>query len=156
MHPNEQMIRDFYECFSKRDAAGMVKHYAPDVTFTDSAFVGLRGAEARGMWRMLCERGADLRVEYRDVSADDKTGKAHWDAYYTFSKTGRKVINRIDASFRFENGKIIEHRDSFDFWVWSRQALGLPGYLLGWGPLQGVVQKNAKKELLRYLEKHPE
>lgn len=62
----------------------MVKHYAADVAFSDEAFPGLRGVEARGMWRMLCERGKDLRIEYRDVSADDTTGRAHWDAYYTF------------------------------------------------------------------------
>lgn len=155
MHSNEQIIRDFYESFSKRDAAGMVKHYADNVVFSDAAFVGLRGAEARAMWRMLCERGADLRVEYRDVSADETTGRAHWDAYYTFSTTGRKVINRVDASFRFENGKIVEHKDQFDFWAWSKQAIGPAGWLLGWGPLQGVVQKNAKKQLLAYMAKNP-
>ena len=155
MHSNEQIIRDFYESFSKRDAAGMVKHYADNVLFSDAAFVGLRGAEARAMWRMLCERGADLRVEYRDVSADESTGRAHWDAYYTFSTTGRKVINRVDASFRFENGKIVEHKDQFDFWAWSKQAIGPAGWLLGWGPLQGVVQKNAKKQLLAYMAKNP-
>jgi ketosteroid isomerase-like protein len=156
MQSNEQIIRDFYEAFSKRDAAGMVACYAPDVVFSDPVFVGLRGAEARAMWRMLCERGKDLRVEYRDVSADEGTGRAHWDAHYTFSQTGRPVINRIDASFRFANGKIIEHTDTFDLWSWTRQALGVSGVLLGWGPIRGPLRSKARKGLLDYMAKHPE
>jgi hypothetical protein len=45
------------------------------------------------------------------------------------------VVNEIDASMRFEDGLIIEHRDSFDFWKWSRMALGPSGLLLGWTPM---------------------
>jgi ketosteroid isomerase-like protein len=157
MHANEKIITDFYESFARHDAEGMVKHYAKDVTFTDPVFVGLRGAEARAMWRMLNARAPDLRVEFRDVSADDTTGRAHWDAYYKFSKTGRSVINRIDASFRFADGKIVEHRDEFDLWSWTRQALGLPGVLFGWGPILRVpIRRTVRKDLARYMEKHPE
>ena len=29
----------------------------------------------------------------------DTTGRAHWDAHYRFSATGRLVLNRIDAAF---------------------------------------------------------
>ena len=30
------------------------------------------------------------------------------------------------------DGKIIKHTDIFDLWEWSKQALGVSGYLLGW------------------------
>jgi hypothetical protein len=30
---------------------------------------------------------------------------------------------------------IVEHVDRFNFWRWSRQALGLPGLVLGWTPV---------------------
>jgi hypothetical protein len=30
-----------------------------------------------------------------------------------------------------KEGLIIEHRDHFELWRWSRQALGLKGLLLG-------------------------
>jgi ketosteroid isomerase-like protein len=155
MHAHEEIIRDFYECFSRGDGEGMVKHYAQDVRFSDPVFTDLRGDQARAMWRMLTSRAADLRVEFRDVRADEATGSAHWDARYTFSPTGRAVLNRIDASFRFEGGKIIEHRDVFDLWAWTRMALGPVGYLLGWGPLQGTVRANARKELEKYMARHP-
>ena len=49
------------------------------------------------------------------------------------------------AAFRFEDGLIIDHRDSFDFWKWTRMALGVPGTLLGWSPIvQGKVRKQSK------------
>ena len=77
MHSNEQIIRDFYECFSRRDGEGMVKHYAQQVRFSDPVFTDLRGDQARAMWRMLTSRAADLRVEFRDVRADEASGRAH-------------------------------------------------------------------------------
>ncbi len=41
-------------------------------------------------------------------------------------------MNKIKAHIRIADGKIIEHTDEFDIYKWSRQALGLPGILLGW------------------------
>lgn len=130
----------------------MAACYHPNVVFNDSVFTDLRGKRAGQMWQMLCERGQDLRLEFKDVAADDTTGKAHWDAYYTFSRTGRKVHNSIDAAFRFQDGLIIEHRDTFNFWRWSSQALGTTGMLLGWTPfLQKKVQAQSMKTLDDYF-----
>ncbi|MFX7804557.1 nuclear transport factor 2 family protein, partial [Acinetobacter baumannii] len=79
------------------------------------------------------------------------TASAQWVASYTFSATGRKVINRINANFEIEDGKITKHTDSFSFYRWSSQALGLIGILLGWTPfLQQKVQKNARQSLTAY------
>ena len=39
--------------------------------------------------------------------------------------------NTISARFLFRDGLIIAHRDAFNFWAWSRQALGVSGLLLG-------------------------
>jgi hypothetical protein len=82
------------------------------------------------------------------VQADDDSGRAHWEAHYRFSATKRLVHNRIDASFRFRDGLIIEHVDRFDFWAWARQALGAPGLLLGWTPmLRNKVRAQAATKL---------
>ncbi len=149
---HKQLIERFYTAFQKRDAAGMATCYHADVTFSDEAFRGLRGDRARGMWRMLCERGTDLVLTFDNVTADAERGSAHWEARYTFSKTKRKVHNVIDASFRFRDGLIIEHLDHFDFWRWSRMAMGPAGLLLGWTPiLKGVVRKSAAKTLDGFL-----
>lgn len=134
------VIKAFYEAFSKRDAEGMVKHYADDVRFSDPVFENLEGEEAKNMWRMLCERGKDLVVEPSDITESS----AHWDAHYTFGLTGRKVLNRIDATFTFEGDKIKTHTDVFDLWKWTRMAIGVPGVLMGWAPFfQNALRKKA-------------
>lgn len=151
---SERVITTFYEAFSRRDAEGMVACYADDVRFSDPVFPELRGEQAKNMWRMLCELGKDLRVEFRDVTADGDRGTAHWEAYYTFSATGRKVHNVIDARFVLTNGKIVEHVDTFDLWRWSGLALGVPGKLLGWSSLlQNTIRKNAGKSLSTWSAK---
>ncbi len=154
-HPNQQLIEKFYRAFAVHDAETMASVYHPDVEFTDPAFGTLKGDEARNMWRMLIERGKEsLVVTFGDVQADEKKGSARWTADYLFSTTGRKVHNEISARFVFEDGKIIKHIDSFDFWKWSRQALGTTGLLLGWTPLlRKKVRAQARKGLQRYMEK---
>lgn len=127
--------------------------YADDATFSDSAFVDLNADQVRAMWKMLLLGGKDLQVVFRDVQADDQKGSAYWEATYTFSATGRKVLNKIQANFEFENGKIKKHRDRFDFYAWARQAFGTTGLLLGWTSyFQGKVQAKAKGNLEKFMQ----
>jgi len=126
----------------------MAACYHPSVTFSDEVFLDLDAPRAKAMWQMLCERGKDLKVEFRDVDADDSAGRAHWEAWYTFSATGRKVHNIIEARFGFRDGKIVRHRDSFNFWKWASQALGLTGRLLGWS---GLVKNRVRAQAARSL-----
>lgn len=156
MHPNEAIITNFYTSFGQRDYAGMIAHYTLHIHFTDPVF-DLHGAQAGAMWHMLCQGGKDLRVTFSDVQADNRQGRAHWEAWYTFSATGRQVHNVIEAEFQFENGKIARHIDRFGFWRWSRQALGTTGLLLGWSPfLQDKVQATANGNLQKFIAAHPE
>ena len=61
------------------------------------------------------------------------------------------MVNDIQASFRFENGLIAEHRDEFSFHRWARQALGPVGLLLGWTPLvRSTVRRKAAARLEEY------
>jgi ketosteroid isomerase-like protein len=151
MHQHEELITRFYEAFSRRDGDAMAACYHDEATFSDPVFVGLDAEGVREMWRMLTTRGTDLRVEFRDVEADDARGSAHWEAWYTFSTTGKQVHNIIEASFEFRDGKIVRHVDEFGFWRWSRQALGVPGLLLGWTPIiRGAVRSGAGKELAKW------
>lgn len=144
MHRHAQLIDRFYEAFARKDADDMVACYHADVVFSDPVFGELRGERAKAMWRMLCTRAKDLELEHSRVVADDDRGSAHWEARYTFTGTGRKVHNIIDAQFRFADGKIIRHDDTFDLWRWSGMALGPVGKLFGWlPPLQHSIQKKA-------------
>ena len=158
MHPNQAALEKFYSAFAQLDVDTMATCYAADAQFDDEAF-SLRGYEhVIGMWRMLCETTkaralADWKLVYSGIEADAKTGKAHWEADYRFSATNRQVHNVIDGVFEFnDRGLIARHRDSFDFWTWSRQALGTPGLLLGWTPfLRNKVRSTAATNLQKFM-----
>lgn len=154
MHPNADSIRKFYTAFQARDADGMNACYHADIVFSDPVFGTLRGNEVTSMWRMLCKRGKDLEIEFGDVRADDEKGSAHWEARYTFSRSARQVHNVIDASFIFQDGMIVRHRDRFNLWKWSSQAFGLLGILLGWTPLmQAAIRSEARRGLQNFIGK---
>lgn len=151
MHPNEQALREFYAAFDRRDGEAMSRLYAEDATFSDPVFAGLRDGEPADMWRMLTSRSADLTVELPSCTADESTGSARWVARYTFAQTGRPVVNDVRSTFRFRDGLVVEQRDDFGFWGWSRQALGVPGLLLGWTPVvRGKVQGTARSALATF------
>ena len=152
MHPNEALIHRFYACFQARDAAGMQACYHAEATFRDPAFGELDAEHAAAMWHMLCARASDLEVRCSAVRADEAEGSARWTALYTFTQTGRRVDNRIEARFTFRDGLIVRHEDRFSFWRWARQALGPVGLLLGWSPLlRNRVRATALKQLARYM-----
>jgi len=152
MNANEKLIAHFYTCFSNKDFKGMQACYADHATFSDAVFKNLNAEQVRAMWEMLITKGKDMRIEFGNITANEHSGSAHWDAYYTFSTTGRKVINRIDSHFEFENGKIIKQVDDFNFYTWSKQALGLSGFLLGWTSfLQQKITATAMSNLEKFM-----
>lgn len=154
MHPNEQLIHQFYKAFQARDFRTMQNLYRDDAGFSDPVFQNLNAKEVRAMWEMLISASNDLKIEFSEVSADDRSGKCLWQAWYTFTSTGRKVHNVIHAKFAFRDGKILSHYDTFDFWRWSKMALGTSGLLLGWTPfLLKKVRATARKRLESFQRK---
>jgi ketosteroid isomerase-like protein len=150
-HANNELIERFYAAFARHDGDTMAACYTPDARFSDPVFTDLRGAEPGAMWRMLTGRAEDLEVSLVEHEAVDELGTAHWLADYTFS-TGRKVHNNVRAEFRFEHGLIAEHRDSFSFYAWARQALGPAGLAFGWTPIvHGKVKREARAGLDEFL-----
>jgi ketosteroid isomerase-like protein len=148
MASGTEVIESFYSGFAERDADRMEACYHPEVRFSDPVFTDLRGVDVMRMWKMLLSRSDDLEIVLGERSAEGDTGSAHWTANYTFSRTGRRVVNEIDAHFAFSEGLIIRHEDSFDFWKWSRMALGAPGYLLGWSPILKKKVRAQSAEML--------
>lgn len=157
MKPNAETIESFYRAFQNRDYAAMAACYGEDIQFSDPIFPDLRGDEARAMWHMLCERGTDLEVTFGDVTAEGDRSAAHWEARYTWRPTGRSVHNMIDASFVFQDGKIVRHVDEFDLWRWTRMALGTVGVMTGWTSLtRNKIRETAARDLQRFMDGHPE
>jgi SnoaL-like domain len=159
---NLETINRFYTAFAQLDAATMATCYADNVQFQDEVFTLNGKTDTVGMWTMLCSATAGSpkskaawHLDFSGVKTDAARGQAHWDANYLFSKTGRMVLNKIDAQFTFNDaGLIVKHHDSFNFWAWARQALGAPGLLMGWTPfLRAKVQATAKEGLQKFLAK---
>jgi ketosteroid isomerase-like protein len=154
MPNNEELINKFYTAFQKLDYAAMNSCYSDAIVFSDPAFGLLRGNEAKYMWEMMCKNAKEFSLTYGNIiKLDEEYSTCDWVATYTFSKTGRKVVNRIRANMKFADGKIIEHSDAFSLHKWSAQALGFSGWLLGWNTFfQNKIKNTAKRNLLKFME----
>lgn len=152
MDGNKALIEKFYTAFQQSDVPAMQNCYAENSLFSDPVFSNLNTEQTRSMWAMLINRGKDMRIEFKNVTGNSVGGTAEWTAYYTFSATGNKVVNRIKASFVIENGKIVRHNDRFNFYKWAAQAMGFTGLLLGWTAfLKKKISISAQKNLEVYM-----
>ncbi len=154
MASNEELINKFYTAFGKKDYATMNSCYSSDIVFFDPVFGLLNGDEVKKMWEMLCKRSTDLSISFGNIiHLDEEYSTCDWVATYTFTKTGKKVVNKIRANMKFYNGQIIEHSDAFSLHRWSAQALGFSGWLLGWNRFfQQKIKNNARKSLMQFMQ----
>jgi ketosteroid isomerase-like protein len=156
VHPNEALVRRLYDALGRKDGDAMAACYTKDAWFSDPVFPSLRGDEVGAMWRMLCAGATDLRVEVSDVRCDDVRGSAHWEAWYTFSRTGRPVHNVGEARYVFRDGLVERHEDAFDFPRWAAQALGWVGRLFGrMHQVKDKVRKDARRRLAGFQSRPP-
>jgi ketosteroid isomerase-like protein len=155
MSNDQQVIERFYSAFQKLDYRTMNDCYSDDIVFNDPVFGLLMGNEAKVMWEMLCKNARDFSLTFSNIQLlDDEYATCNWVATYTFSKTGNKVVNKIKAFMKLQNGKIIEHSDAFRLSDWIGQALGWKGKLFGWmGWMKRKVQRSARKNLVSFIEK---
>ena len=155
MNTNEQVISRFYTAFQQVDYQTMNACYSNDIVFSDPVFGLLQMDQVKKMWEMLCKNAKDLTITFGNIQElGDGYYTCDWTATYTFSKTGRNVINRIKAYMLIQNEKIVEHSDGFSIYKWSKQALGLPGLFFGWSSfLQKKIRSNAQDSLRKFMEK---
>ena len=159
MASTRQLIEQFYSAFQKGDFTSMQACYHPNIEFSDEVFPLLRGTQASAMWHMLVAEGQDagLKITFDDIYVDETRGICHWEAVYKFSLTGRKVHNRIRATFWMKDGLIIRHVDHFNFWKWAQMAFGIKGFLIGWTPFfRRKVQQGIAARLAKFIQGHPE
>jgi len=149
-----ELVNKFYTAFQHKDYNTMNSCYSEDIVFFDPVFELLKGDEVRSMWQMLCTNAKDFSLTFNNIAAlDNEYCTCDWIATYTFSKTGRKVVNRVRANMRILDGKIVEHSDAFSIHKWSTQALGLAGQLFGWNSFfQRKIKNKARKDLLSFIQ----
>ena len=154
MDANEQLISNFYAAFQQKDAAAMNACYSDDVVFYDPVFELLENGLVKDMWEMLCKNAKDFSLTYGNIkNLGDDYYTCDWVANYTFSQTGRKVVNNVKAHMKLQNGQITEHSDAFSLHKWSTQALGFSGWLLGWNSFfQRKIKNKARRNLMKFVE----
>ncbi|MBU2951349.1 nuclear transport factor 2 family protein [Tamlana agarivorans] len=152
---NRELIEKFYTSFADGNAKGMASCYHDDVIFRDEVFGTLQGNRACKMWEMLLSGKAEpAKISFNNIEATLENGSANWKAEYFYGAKKRKVINNIKVNFKFKEGKIIEHIDSFNLWKWTQQALGPVGYLMGWTPfMKNKIQKTTNQKLDHFIAK---
>ncbi|RZK79437.1 MAG: nuclear transport factor 2 family protein [Pedobacter sp.] len=152
MNQNQTLIHHFYTSFKNKDYASMQNCYADDAVFNDPVFDKLNATEVKSMWEMLIKNGKDMKLSFDSIKDEGNVVTAYWEANYTFSLTGKAVVNKVNASFVIENGKIKSHGDHFNFYNWARQAFGFKGALLGWTSFfREKVRATATKNLKRFM-----
>lgn len=152
MSDHLKLIHTFYTALGNLEYETMQQCYHEEATFEDPAFGKLNCEEVKEMWKMLCLSVRAFSLSIEQASTDGDSGASHVIACYLFSQTGRQVVNHIHTTFRFKEGRILEQKDTFDLWKWSRQALGAPGWLFGWSSFfQKEIRKKAKKRLEKFM-----
>lgn len=149
----EKLLNRFFTSFQRGDAKGMCSCYHEKATFTDPAFGQLNRKQVDGMWTMLLSRKeSDISIEFFDIEANPESGEGRWIATYRYGQKKRRVKNKVHSKFEFQDGKISKQVDDFDLWIWSKQALGSMGSLLGWSSfLRNKIQTMARKKLDSFM-----
>lgn len=146
-----EVLEHYFAALTQRDTAAIAALYSDTARFHDPVFPVLNADEVRGMWRMLL-RAPDLQINAWVDRADNLAAEGRWEAHYDFGPSRRRVVNRIRTRIEVEQGCIQVQVDQFDFWRWSRMALGPLGWALGWtGWLRERVQRQARARLDRFL-----
>ena len=148
-------MEKLYHSFSIGDPIGMKDCYHNNSMFQDPVFGVLKGDRVGYMWEMLLsKKEAELKIIYNIIEVDDRHARVHWIATYYYGPRKRKVINNVTANFEFSEGKISRHIDDFNLWTWSKQALGISGYLLGWSSyMKEQIQNKTREFLNSFIEK---
>jgi hypothetical protein len=147
------VLDTFYSAFARLDAQTMSGLYHESASFTDPAFPDLRGARIGYMWSMMCRRAKEFSLTYEILFAEERKAQVKWQAKYLYAGK-RPVTNNILSTLSLWDGLIIRQVDEFDFALWSRQALGLPGLLAGntqW--FRRKVQVTANDQLNQFIIK---
>lgn len=145
---NRKLVTSFYDAMGRRDFETMNAVYSNNATFSDPVFMGLNNGKVRSMWKMLMTNAQNWSHEYEVLEVTATSASVKWIGRYDFSKTGRPVENHVMSYMVFENDKVVAHVDSFDFWDWTKMALGTSGYMLGWSSfMQNKVMEQAISNL---------
>ena len=155
MTAGQKVAATYFEGFKTKNPEQMNALYKADVEaiFNDPVFRNLSTQEVQAMWSMLLRGSKDLEVTYTVVETTETSAVVDWVATYTYSVTGKKVVNHVRSHMTLENGLITKQIDNFDLSKWTSQALPpVVAQVFAWLP-DLTIRKLARKTLKNYIEK---
>lgn len=143
--PAVEVVRRFYQAFARSDFGTLEALYAPDVSWQDTIF-SAEGREAlMGIWRFELDPAAGGRITWEVLAASppDERGntavQVRWRDVYRL--LGQRIDNTIDATLVVDRGgRIVEHRESYSWSVWARQAFPWLGDLVDAPPVRAALK----------------
>lgn len=155
------VVDRFFEAFSASDWQTMARCYHDKASFSDPVYPDLREERIVYMWHQLLSAAEtsnlnsgrkkslslnNLKLEYRVLFGDERKAQVLWTASYRYGN--RSVSNEVLSTLAIWDDKIVRQVDEYNFWRWSRQALGLTGLAFGTMPwYQRSVQRSAQSRL---------
>jgi hypothetical protein len=155
------VVGRFFEAFAASDWQTMARCYHDKASFSDPVYPDLREERIVYMWHQLLgaaetsklKSGSNkahslnnLKLAYRVLFGDERKAQVQWTATYFYRN--RLVTNQVLSTLAIWDDKIVRQVDEYNFWRWSRQALGLTGLAFGAMPwYQRSVQRSAQSRL---------
>ncbi|WP_342269364.1 nuclear transport factor 2 family protein [Spiroplasma endosymbiont of Aspidapion aeneum] len=150
----KQIINEFYSAFKKGDYQKMNSLYGEDIIFNDSIFKDLDYLQVTSMWEMLLSKKEESKfsIEYEVLLDHNDEYYVMWSAHYLFGPKRRKVSNIVKSEMVIKDKKIALHTDVFDFYKWSKQAIGIASILFGKRKFfHNKICSVANKNLMNYI-----
>ncbi|KEO83655.1 nuclear transport factor 2 family protein [Tumebacillus flagellatus] len=145
MHPNKQLLIDFFTAIQNNDVQALSDCYHENVHDSDDILDDLYGEDARAMLNWVVSTRERARVlGFRILDVTETHGRARWELEYRSARSGRLRHREIESEFRFENGKIVWHHDYFDWGRWARRAFGPHGTFVSWRPIVNRVEERVE------------
>ncbi len=155
------VVGRFFEAFAASDWQTMARCYHDKASFSDPVYPDLREERIVYRWHQLLSAAEtstlksgsknshslnNLKLEYRVLFGDERKAQVLWTASYLYQN--RSVSNEVLSTLAIWDDKIVRQVDEYNFWRWSRQALGLTGLAFGAMPwYQRSVQRSAQSRL---------
>ena len=119
VHPNVQLLRDYFEAKQRLDKEALAAHFTTDVRWWTPISAEQRGLVARPsegretvveMLTTLMPQlyGSEGTWTFQNVVADDETGAAQVELDTTVAASGKPYRNTYVFIYRFVNGRIAE------------------------------------------------
>jgi len=97
MANEKQLVETLFTSLQALNHHAMAACYHEAATFSDIAFQLQGRKQIHAMWHMICQKGINVQVQ--SITAAGDSVRARIVDTYTFSDTGRQVVNSIESTF---------------------------------------------------------